>query len=652
MGNVCRFSEVNDLVIESSEKAQSDEEINYLKNEFEEIKEFRKKIIKMNVFKRKQIAEEEYKKFIKSHNIINDISKNKDKIKFYYIKIVCLTLIDNTNKDIIKLYLNFIKKYHEFVKDNKLLTYEKELNKYKIIFDEDEIVQLDKNINYNNQKKIFMDYLNELVSINSKDDKKLSEFLKETKNKFDNLFLFNTPIESNNKELVYYKLYYNILMEISCLNENIKDEIENKQKVIDYIIKQDLYNNLSIILNEDKMNLLNLFLLTENFDENLGEDGLTNFNRLLQSVPVTRKDFFEFNKGNNSNKLKKNKKKDFIVHILYYSYQIKEGKVSIEIPLEKVCLKNLNNPKLNKEIKEKMFYNLDALLVENELTPHIKNIKKFLIKIVDTKVYKQAIKKLFPKYYNYFDENNNEDIKQFIKERLKFYPFQNLFLSGVTDKLSCYSYIPSINFISKYELYQENENTYKVGLTTVNSLHEINHANQCIIYFKGNNNDLINSPQRKLKDLEDFKKNEEMENKNEKDIIYKEGGNCFEMILFGRIIKNINLFECLYILNEENYKQDLKEFKENFMNIKEIVKSSKGETKFIKIENGIFKEFYEKSIKEIKSIIKLLKKPSGRPPIMCIGKFNKDSNDNDDDDKDLDTPIRKCCLIGGWKKFH
>ena len=155
MGNVCRFSEVNDLVIESSEKAQSDEEIDYLKNEFEEIKEFRKKIIKMNVFKRKQIAEEEYQKFIKSHNIINDISKNKDKIKFYYIKIVCLTLIDNTNKDIIKLYLNFIKKYHEFVKDNKLLTYEKELNKYKIIFDEDEIAQLDKNINYNNQKNFY-----------------------------------------------------------------------------------------------------------------------------------------------------------------------------------------------------------------------------------------------------------------------------------------------------------------------------------------------------------------------------------------------------------------------------------------------------------------------------------------------------------------
>ena len=143
-----------------------------------------------------------------------------------------------------------------------------------------------------------------------------------------------------------------------------------------------------------------------------------------------------------------------------------------------------------------------------------------------------------------------------------------------------------------------------------------------------------------------------MENNNKKDIIQKEGGNCFEMILFGRVIKNINLFECLYILNEENYKQDLKEFKENFMNIKEIVKSSKGETEFIKKENGIFKEFYEKSIKEIKSIIKLLKKPSGRPPIMCIGKFNKDSNDNDDDDEDLDTPIRKCCLIGGWKKFH
>ena len=70
MGNSCKFSEIKDLEIDSSDKAQSDEESEYLKNEFREIKEFRKKIAKMNVFKRKHIAKEEYKRFLKNKDNI------------------------------------------------------------------------------------------------------------------------------------------------------------------------------------------------------------------------------------------------------------------------------------------------------------------------------------------------------------------------------------------------------------------------------------------------------------------------------------------------------------------------------------------------------------------------------------------------------
>ena len=72
MGNVCENSiSVN----------------NYSKNEFEEIKEFRKKILNMNVFERKDISKKEYAKFKKEENNI-DIT-NGDKIKNMYIKIKC-----------------------------------------------------------------------------------------------------------------------------------------------------------------------------------------------------------------------------------------------------------------------------------------------------------------------------------------------------------------------------------------------------------------------------------------------------------------------------------------------------------------------------------------------------------------------------------
>ena len=55
MGNSCKFSDIKDLEIDSSDKTQLDEESEYIKNEFIEIKEFRKKVVNMNVFKRKQL---------------------------------------------------------------------------------------------------------------------------------------------------------------------------------------------------------------------------------------------------------------------------------------------------------------------------------------------------------------------------------------------------------------------------------------------------------------------------------------------------------------------------------------------------------------------------------------------------------------------
>ena len=110
MGNFCKFRE-EELEIDSQS------EIYFSKNEFHEIKDFRKEIQKMNVFKRKEIAKKEFQKFIENTNYdINIIITNEIDIKYIYIQIVCLLLIDNTNKNIVKLYISFIKKYSEFIK--------------------------------------------------------------------------------------------------------------------------------------------------------------------------------------------------------------------------------------------------------------------------------------------------------------------------------------------------------------------------------------------------------------------------------------------------------------------------------------------------------------------------------------------------------
>ena len=131
--------------------------------------------------------------------------------------------------------------------------------------------------------------------------------------------------------------------------------------------------------------------------------------------------------------------------------------------------------------------------------------------ITDSNVYKQAINEIFQEY-----------IKHYIDKKIKFYPFQDLSLS---------------NFI-----------------------YEINHVNKCLIYFKGNIFDLINS---KVNGREKIN-----------NIFYLE--NWYELIL---------------IMNENNYEQNINEFRNNFINIRGIVKASKGQRNLSKLKREYLKAF-------------------------------------------------------------
>ena len=640
MGNTCKFKNINDLEIryESNEKLgkESDESSDKISdskaddniNEFQEIKEYRKIISQMNLFMRKEIAKKEYELFLKNDKYINE--DNNEKIKTKYIKIMCLLLIDNTNKDIVRLYLNFIKVNSLFIKENKLLTYDMELEKYKIIFTIEEMEKIQKNKKKKSQKKIFFDYINYLYSkISGRFDIEVAKSIKDFAiKKLQKLFLFNTPIEFDNEELIYYKCYYNIIYDIAKYNGiNIKKYFINKKNVIEFILKKDLYNNENINTNEDKMNFLSLLLMKEKFKERSDkEEGTLNLIRLMQKVPVTVEEFQEYNEKD------KNKKNSLVkeggdYYIQHFYKQIKD-KVFFLISLDNSCIHSLFNPRLKFKGDTKLFYNLDALMDNNELSPYISKIKQFLKKIVDKNVYKQAIKQLFPEYYRSLTSNNNEEIKEYIDKRIKFYPFQKLDLSGITDKLSCYSFIPSINFL--FEEYSnisnQNKESCKIGLTIVNSLHEINHANQVIIFFKGNNKDLINSPERII--------NENLSS--------TEGGFSLEYILFGDVISRINLFQCLYIMNEKNYDQELSQFRENFMKIQDIVIETKGETELIKIENGIFKRFYDNVIQDIKSLLSDLSDKT----ILAIPRIYIEKTNKIGDNKAYE-PQKNCALFGG-----
>ena len=743
MGNTCKFTQLKDLEIiyetepkirkefdeklkkeskkksmkESEERSRKDSEektekisdeksdeksadkFNLSKNEFPEIKEYRKKISKMNIFKRKEKAKNEYKAFME--NELNLKEDNKENIKNKYIRIMHLLLIDNTNKDIVKLYLHFIKKHSEFIRENRLLSFQIEINNYKIIFTVDEMKTIEKNLKNKSQKDIFLNYIDFLSKkAEGEISSELCESIKESATKeLNNLFLFNTPIEFDNEELIYYKCYYNIIYETANQNvDKMKKFLKNKKNVIEYIIKKDLYNNKEIILNEDKMNLLCIYLLKEKIYDNLNEEGTINFNRLIQKMPVRKEDYEEYKNKFIDKKvfLHKIDNEYFIEHIYNKSTKIKQAESfnnrakkdeinmnhlkgnesiknevknqpnknksnkikfnekkskfankregldkninnAITIALENACIQNLFDSRLDSEENVVLFYNLERLLEYNELTPYITDIKSFLKNLVDKKVYKQVILKLFPEHYNCLITDSNEEIKQYIDERIKFYPYQNLGLSGLTDKLSCYSFIPSINFkLKEYEENKElkiNDDTkkiYKFGFTIVNTIHEINHANQIIIFFKGNDKNLIDSPERNF----------------EGNISSSEGGESLEYLLFGKKINRLNLFECLYILNEKNYEQDLNQFRENFIKINDIVKKTEGKTKLIKIREGIFANLYYNAIEDIHNLINDLKEEDILvPPQIYIEKSKAPIDD------EIHIIREKCAVLGG-RKLH
>ena len=66
------------------------------------------------------------------------------------------------------------------------------------------------------------------------------------------------------------------------------------------------------------------------------------------------------------------------------------------ISLEKICLKNLENPNIKLQCNEEYYYNVDSLLVKNEINPYVNDIKAFLIKLINTNVFQKALKELFP----------------------------------------------------------------------------------------------------------------------------------------------------------------------------------------------------------------------------------------------------------------
>ena len=546
MGNFCEIPLYKDKDIIVSNKSQNDSPRE--KKKIKEIEEIKTEIMEMPLFERKDKAEQKYKYYLNNKKI-NAIEKD-----FFeeYIEIIKLLLLNETDKDIVILYLNFIKNNELSIKNYGLTTFNEEINKYKLLFTKEEMKKIAPGIKEKSEKEKF--------NINYSNDKKINYIL-------------------------------------------------NRIAIAKLVINKKIFDNEKIINNEDKMNILIILILFDKLDNN-GES--VNFNRLLQTEPVKFVDLKNYIKMNN-------------LGVIYVTDRISKLCIKnrfgdsgiIEIYSGHVCLNNLKKRQLDYKMNINIFNTLDSLFNNNIILPYIGRIKQFLITIVNSNVYKEAIQMLFPNHNKYLLGTHLEDIKKCINDRLKFYPYQDLGDSGLTDKFSCYTYIPILTFdiTSKNPIFFF---TLIISAIIEDSIHEINHLNQDIIYFKGNDKNLFFSPKRKNLKGED-------------------GGENLEEIFFGRCVKNLKILECFYLLNENNYEQSLFDFKKNFKNLYNNNVDFSEKINYLKNtgDNAIFKEFYD----NIKNY--------GKDDFLSIELYGINTKKSNDDFEEAMISIpREHCKIG------
>ena len=573
------------------------------------IEEIKNKVKKIRVFEREKVANEKYDKISKEI----PINRKSNNFIQHYLKIIELVFLNDTNKNIMRFYLKFIKINENNVKRYDLLSFDEEIKKYKLLFNVKEMKEIKEGIKNKSEKNNFIELLEKLSKIiendNKDNDNMVNNNKKNDNNKNDNnekndnknkkskndikknlknienikdmysqiendckqIKYFNYPIEFSNQELFYYKLYSLLIKQINQIYKDPKfseidriDYMINKYAVAKLVLDKKILYNDKIINDENKMNLLILYILYDKLDDK-GES--INFNRLLQTEDIKYQDLINYIKNNNIGALDKIQDKN------EYYLNIENVETIKILENNNYCKENLGKEKMDYINDIYKYNNLDSLLKKNEVTPYLERIKKFLVKIINSNVYKEAIRKLFPEYNNNLLDLCTKDLKKCIESRFQFYPYQDLGNSGVTDKFSCYSYICVLfDIFSRQKKYY---NCLRCGAIVYICFHELNHINQNILYFLENNENLFHSPKRE--GLEEG-----------------DGGQHLEEILFGGKIVRLRILECFYILNENNYNQSLTDFRSNFKKLYNNSINYSDKINYLKNDNSdaIFKEFF------------------------------------------------------------
>ena len=84
-----------------------------------------------------------------------------------YLSIIKMLIKDNTNKELIIEYLNFLKKNEKKITISNNISFEEEFNYFKILFKKEELPNYNLKKNFS-EKENFINLLKEILTINEK----------------------------------------------------------------------------------------------------------------------------------------------------------------------------------------------------------------------------------------------------------------------------------------------------------------------------------------------------------------------------------------------------------------------------------------------------------------------------------------------------
>ena len=493
---------------------------------FEKFPHIRKYIEIFNI-KEIKFLKERFGQIMKEKNNLNDKF-----IEDFYIEIIKLLIIDNTNEKLLRTYLLFLGLFEKVLisnlTENNIEKYNIELDYYSVCFSKNDYKELfgkDKN----SEKDLLFKFIDEACALNNFDytNPDFKRFIEEFKYTLKTFPDFNQPIEYNckNEELKWFSIKSHIFLffnDIEIEQKN-QDLLRESRVGLKKIKEKDLFNNENIIKNKYKLQSV-VYLIITPCSILYNEESQFNFfcNTLL-------------GKKNNPEELKE-KYKIINDKQLLYNNEIYDN-------IEDICIENLDKRNYDKEEK----YNFNFLV--NNYVKNQDKIKQFLINILPKKVFIEAHEILFGN--RNYKLLNKRYLKQLINKRLKFAPIRPNGTLGISDKISLNTLISAKKgeITSKKPGKIDPKNLNEI-LNTSNYVvieeHEIFHLLNSIPYYENNCSISMDTPRK-----------DKFEGK-------AEGGNYLELLLFKRIINTINLGEALFILNEENYDLSLSEFVTRF----------------------------------------------------------------------------------------